>query len=202
MTAYFVIELDVPDPQKLREYEAAANPLLKKHGARVLARAGTGDYDVIEGDWRPRRLVILEYPSIEAIHDFYSDPGFQSAKRARQAVPGSVAHAIAVEGQPASTATESAFFVTDLTVRREDLLSQFESGANAMVRKYGGTFLVRSGQYDVIEGDWHPERFIIEEFASRKMIHDMYDDPDNKPLIAQRHSASSARAIAVDGFRG
>ena len=88
MTAYFVVDLTIPDPQKLKEYEAAANPLLKKHGARVLARAGTGDYDVIEGDWQPRRLVILEYPSLEAIHDFYNDPEFQPVKRVRQAVPG------------------------------------------------------------------------------------------------------------------
>jgi uncharacterized protein (DUF1330 family) len=32
MTACFVIDLTVPDPQKLKEYETAANPLLRKHG--------------------------------------------------------------------------------------------------------------------------------------------------------------------------
>jgi hypothetical protein len=58
----------------------------------VLARAGTGDYDVIEGDWQPHRLVIIEFPSLGAIHEFYHDPEFQPAKKARQAVPGAVAN--------------------------------------------------------------------------------------------------------------
>jgi uncharacterized protein (DUF1330 family) len=200
MTAYFIIDLNVPNPQKLAEYEAAANPLLKKHGAKVLTRATADDYDVIEGNWRPRRLVILEYPSLEAIHQFYNDPEFQPAKKARQAVRGAVANAIAVEGAPRRR-EDGAYFVIDITVSNLDLMKQFED-ANHMVRKHGGTFLVRSDQYDVIEGNWHPQQILIEQFTSRQAIHDMYNDPENEALKALRQSASSAQALAVDGFRG
>ncbi|MDR3516883.1 MAG: DUF1330 domain-containing protein [Azospirillaceae bacterium] len=199
MTAYFVIDLNVPDPQKLAEYEVAANPLLKKHGAKALTRAGADDYDVIEGDWRPRRLVILEYPSLEAIHQFYNDPEFQPAKKARQAVPGAVANAIAVEGVP-STRADGAYFVIDMTVFDPELMKQFEA-ANHMVQKHGGAFLVRSDRYDVIEGNWRPQRILIEQFPSREAIHQMYDDPENGSLKIMRRKASSARALAVDGFR-
>jgi len=199
MTAYFVIDLNIPDPRKLAEYETAANPLLKKHGAKVLTRATADEYDVIEGDWRPRRLVILEYPSLKAIHQFYNDPEFQPAKKARQTVPGAVANAIAVEGAP-STREDGAYFVIDIAVFDPDLMKQFES-ANHMVRKHGGAFLVRSDRYDVIEGDWRPQRILIEQFASRQAIHDMYDDPENIPLKIMRRSASSAKALAVDGYR-
>ncbi len=198
MTAYFIIDLSIPDPEKLAEYEKAAGPLLMKHGARVLTRATANEYDVVEGDWRPRRLVILEYPSLEAIHQFYHDPEFQPAKRARQAVPGAVAHAIAVEGAP-STREVAAFFVIDITVFDADLMTQFEA-ANHMVRKHGGESLVNSDRYDVIEGNWRPQRILIEQFASRQAIHDMYDDPENGPLKAMRQRASSARALAVDGY--
>jgi len=197
MTAYFVIDLNIPDPQKLAEYETAANPLLKKHGAKVLTRATADDYDVIEGDWRPRRMVIVEYPSLEAIHQFYNDPEFQPAKKARQAVPGAVANAIAVEGVP-STRDGGAYFVIDLTVFDPDLMKQFED-ANHMVRKHHGEFLVRSDRYDVIEGDWRPQRILIEQFASRQAIHAMYDDPENEPLKIMRQRASSAKALTVDG---
>jgi uncharacterized protein (DUF1330 family) len=199
MTAYFVIDLNIPDPKKLAEYETAAGPLLKKHGAKVLTRATADDYDVIEGDWRPRRLVILEYPNLEAIHQFYNDPEFQPAKKARQAVPGAVANAIAVEGAP-STREDGAYFVIDLTIFDPDLMKQFED-ANHMLTKHGGVFLVRSERYDVIEGNWHPQRILIEQFASRQAIHDMYEDPENEPLKIMRQSASSAKALAVDGFR-
>lgn len=199
MTAYFVIDLNIPDPQKLAEYETAAGPLLKKHGAKVLTRATADDYDVIEGDWRPRRLVILEYPSLDAIHQFYNDPEFQPAKKARQAVPGAVANAIAVEGAP-GTRERGAYFVIDITVFDPDLMKQFET-SNHMVRKHHGEFLVRSDRYDVIEGHWRPQRILIEQFASRQAIHDMYDDPENEPLKIMRQSASSAKALAVDGYR-
>jgi len=199
MTAYFVIDLNVPDPQKLAEYETAAGPLLKKHRAKVLARAGADDYDVIEGAWRPSRLVILEYPSLDAIHQFYNDPEFQPAKKARQAVPGAVANAIAVEGAR-STREDGAYFVIDITVFDPELMKQFEA-ANNMVRKHDGQFLVRSDRYDVIEGSWRPQRILIEHFASRQAIRDMYDDPENEPLKIMRQSASSAHALAVDGYR-
>ncbi len=39
MTAYFIIDLNIPDLQKLAEYETAASPLLAKHGAKVFTRA-------------------------------------------------------------------------------------------------------------------------------------------------------------------
>ena len=199
MTAYFVIDLNVPDPQKLAEYETAANPLLSKYGAKVLTRAAADDYDVIEGDWQPRRLVILEYPSLHAIHEFYNDPEFQPAKKARQAVPSASANAIAVEGNP-STRSGCAFFVIDITVFDPDLMKQFEA-ANHMVGKHGGEFLVRSDRYDVIEGSWRPQAILIEQFASREAIHNMYDDPENEALKIMRQRASSAKALAVDGFR-
>lgn len=198
MTAYFVIDLHIPEPKALAAYEAAANPLLKKHGAKVLTRAAPSDYDVIEGDWRPSRLVILEYPSLRAIHQFYNDPEFQPAKRARQAVPGAIANAIAIEGTP-SIPDGCGFFVIEITVHDLELMQKFEA-ANQMVRKYEGRFLVNSNRYDVIEGDWRPRRILIEQFATRQVIRAMYDDPENGPLKAMRQRASSAKALAVDGY--
>jgi hypothetical protein len=34
----------------------------------------------------------------------------------------------------------------------------------------------------VIEGDWRPQRILIEQFASRQAIHAMHDDPENEKL--------------------
>lgn len=198
MTAYFVIDLHIPEPKALQAYEAAANPLLKKHGAKVLTRAAPGDYELIEGDWRPSRMVILEYPNLRAIHQFYNDPEFQPAKQARQAVSGAIANAIAVEGTP-SIPDGRGFFVIDITVHDLALMRKFEA-ANQMVQKYGGRFLVNSNTYDVIEGDWRPQRILIEQFATRQVIRAMYDDPENGPMKAMRQKASSAKALAVDGY--
>jgi uncharacterized protein (DUF1330 family) len=98
MPAYFVIDLNIPNEEKLKEYERGASVVFKKHGGKVLTRAGEGDYDVIEGDWRPKRLVIIEFPDRQSIHDFYNDPDFAAMKALRHSVPGMTANALAVEG--------------------------------------------------------------------------------------------------------
>jgi uncharacterized protein (DUF1330 family) len=47
-------------------------------GARYLARGGA--HNVYEGDWQPRRIVILEFPPIAAWETFYYGPVYQSLK--------------------------------------------------------------------------------------------------------------------------
>ncbi|WP_115717752.1 DUF1330 domain-containing protein [Gallaecimonas mangrovi] len=198
MTAYFIIDLHIPDPKALETYEVAANPILSKHGAKVLTRAPPSDYEVLEGDWRPSRLVILEYPSLRAIHQFYNDPDFQPAKHARQAVPGAIANAIAIEGTP-SIPNDGGILVMDITVHDPELMQKFEP-ANQMVQKYAGKVLADSNSYDVIEGNWRPLHIRIEQFTSREVIRATYDDPENGSLKAMRQNASSVRALALDRY--
>ena len=201
MPALFVIDLHMPDPQILKRYEELATPALKKYDVEVLTRGTPSDYDVVEGDWKPSRLVMIQYASVADIFAFYDDPEYQPAKRLRLDTPGNSAGAIAFEAMAAAEPRDGAFFVTDLTVTDPDALATFETDADAMVGKHGGRFLVRSGACNVVEGRWKPERMVIEAFADRKSIHAMYDDPDNESLTAKRQAASTAKALAVDRFR-
>ena len=201
MPAFFVINLNMPDPNVLKQYEELATPALQKYNVEVLTRGTPSDYDVIEGDWKPPRLVIIQYASVHDIFTFYDDPDYQPAKRLRLGTPGNSAGAIAFEGIAGVQSQDGAFFVTDLTVTSSDALAAFETEADAMVLKHGGRFLVRTGMGDVLEGHWKPQRMIIEAFADRKSIHAMYDDPDNQPLIAKRQAASMAKALAVNRLR-
>ena len=94
MSAYFVIDLTVTDPDKLKQYEDGVMELVRKHGGEFLVQGG--NYDVIEGNWRPGRLVIARYPSRQAIKNFYNDPDYAPYKKLRKS--GSTANALAVEG--------------------------------------------------------------------------------------------------------
>jgi uncharacterized protein (DUF1330 family) len=69
-------------------------PALEAAGGRYLARGGT--HKVYEGDWAPRRIVLLEFPSIEAWESFYSGETYQSLKRIRDEC--SSARLVAVDG--------------------------------------------------------------------------------------------------------
>ena len=64
------------DPGKMR-----VKPALQEAGARYLARGGA--HKVYEGDWAPRRIVLLEFPSVAAWEAFYNGPVYQGLKEIR-----------------------------------------------------------------------------------------------------------------------
>jgi uncharacterized protein (DUF1330 family) len=57
----------------------AVNPALEAAGARYLVRGGA--HKVYEGDWEPRRIVLLEFPSLEAFEGFYNGPDLSGPER-------------------------------------------------------------------------------------------------------------------------
>jgi uncharacterized protein (DUF1330 family) len=97
MPAYFVIELDVEDGPSLDEYEREVTKHVVAAGGRFLVRGN--QYRPIEGDWQPKRLVIVEFPDIDAIERYYRSDANQTLKRKRLAgTAGKPAKAIAIQG--------------------------------------------------------------------------------------------------------
>lgn len=97
MPAYFVIELDVEDGPSLAEYEREVGEHVVAAGGRFLVRGN--DYKQIEGGWAPKRLIIVEFPSVEAIERYYHSEPNQRLKRKRLAgTAGKPAKAIAIQG--------------------------------------------------------------------------------------------------------
>ncbi len=82
MAAYFIVNLDVKDPEKYERYRAEVPALVEKHGGRYLVRGG--ELHAIEGDLGLKRLVVLEFPSSEAARRFYGSPEYAPLLRLRQ----------------------------------------------------------------------------------------------------------------------
>ena len=94
MVAYVITDLEVSDIAHYLAYQSALRPLLARAGARYLVRGGS--FTVYEGDYQPRRLVLLEFPSLEAIDEFYESDAYQALEPQRRAC--SSARIIAVKG--------------------------------------------------------------------------------------------------------
>jgi uncharacterized protein (DUF1330 family) len=92
--AYIVVETDVHDPEQYELYKQASPAAVAAGGGRFIARGG--ELAVLEGDWRPRRLVLLEFPDLEAAKRFYESPEYQQAKRLRDGAAN--LNMVAVEG--------------------------------------------------------------------------------------------------------
>lgn len=63
MSAYVIVDIEVLEPQLYEEYKKLAPATVALYGGKYLARGGRTE--VLEGDWQPQRLVILEFESLE-----------------------------------------------------------------------------------------------------------------------------------------
>lgn len=94
MSAYVIFDVEIFDMQRYQEFMQGVKPALEAAGAKYLARAGV--HKVYEGDWEPRRIVILEFPSAAAWEAFYTGPVCQGLKAVRDAC--SSARLVSVQG--------------------------------------------------------------------------------------------------------
>ena len=94
MSAYVIFDVEIRDMSKYQEFVIGVKPALEAAGAKYLARGGA--HKVYEGNWEPRRIVILEFPSVAAWEDFYEGPVYQGLKSIRDKC--SSARLVSVEG--------------------------------------------------------------------------------------------------------
>jgi uncharacterized protein (DUF1330 family) len=94
MPAYVIVETDVRDPEQYERYRAAAAAAIAAGGGRYIARGG--ELAVLEGDWRPKRMVVLEFEDLEAAKRWYDSPEYREARRLREGA--ATLQAVAVEG--------------------------------------------------------------------------------------------------------
>jgi uncharacterized protein (DUF1330 family) len=81
MPAYVIVEADVHDPETYRGYMAASPGAVAAGGGRFIVRGGATE--VLEGDWQPKRIVVLEFPDVETARRFYDSEQYQAAKKLR-----------------------------------------------------------------------------------------------------------------------
>lgn len=77
MPAYIIADVEVNDPAAYEVYRPMAAAAIAKHGGRYLVRGG--EVDAREGTWVPKRMVILEFDSMEAARAFYESEEYAPA---------------------------------------------------------------------------------------------------------------------------
>jgi len=81
MAAYFIVDVDVKNPQAYEGYKQAAAASIAQYGGRFLVRGGK--HQVLEGAWHPTRLVVLEFPSMDAAKRWYDSAEYGAVKSIR-----------------------------------------------------------------------------------------------------------------------
>ena len=81
MTAYVIVDIEVTDPEGYKEYIKLAPTAVKLYGGKYLARGGPNE--TLEGDWHAKRLVILEFESVEKAKTWLNSPEYAPARALR-----------------------------------------------------------------------------------------------------------------------
>ncbi len=77
MSAYLICDVAVHNGEALSEYLRLAEGTVEAFGGRYLAQAG--QLSVIEGDWNPATVVIVEFPSVDAANQWYTSDAYAAA---------------------------------------------------------------------------------------------------------------------------
>jgi uncharacterized protein (DUF1330 family) len=87
--AYMITSGDVVDPAGMPAYLEASAPLFKAAGSEEIAfgHMSNNDIQVLEGEWpHPGLMMIIKFPSMDAISEFWNSPAYQTAKKLRDGV--------------------------------------------------------------------------------------------------------------------
>ena len=82
MAAYMIARINVTDPEQYKKYIAVTPGILAKFGAKFIARGG--DTVTLEGPEETTRVVIVEFPSLDKVREFYNSAEYQEAIKIRE----------------------------------------------------------------------------------------------------------------------
>jgi uncharacterized protein (DUF1330 family) len=82
MSAYVIAEIEVVDPDAYEEYRKQVPAVIAKYGGKFLVRGGK--VEPREGGWTPKRIVVVEFPSLAQAQKFYDSPDYAPLIKLRQ----------------------------------------------------------------------------------------------------------------------
>jgi uncharacterized protein (DUF1330 family) len=82
MAAYVIVEIEIVDPVGYEEYKKQAAATVLKHGGKYIVRGGA--MEVLEGDWKPKRLVVLQFESMQRAKEWLHCEEYREPRKMRR----------------------------------------------------------------------------------------------------------------------
>lgn len=74
MTAYVIVDVEITDASLYGQFMEQVTPTVESHGGRFVARGGK--FEVVLGDWTPKRVALLQFDSLDQIHTWLNSPEY------------------------------------------------------------------------------------------------------------------------------
>ena len=82
MSAFVLVEIDIHDMELYGSYTLLTPATIAAYDGKFVVRGG--EATVLEGDWKPQRIVILEFPSLEQANAWWHSETYEKARTIRQ----------------------------------------------------------------------------------------------------------------------
>ncbi len=82
MAAYFIVDLEVTDRDRFKDYAEAVPSTISAYGGRYLVAGGS--VETIEGDWTPRRIIVIEFESLDRAKEWWMSAEYRELKELRR----------------------------------------------------------------------------------------------------------------------
>ncbi len=81
MAAYIIVDLEITDPVNYEEYKKLAGATVEKYGGKYIVRGGA--CETLEGDWRPKRIVVLQFDNADRARAWLNSPEYAEPRKMR-----------------------------------------------------------------------------------------------------------------------
>jgi uncharacterized protein (DUF1330 family) len=81
MSAYVIVEIDILDSAGYEEYKKLAGATVEKYGGKYIVRGGSTE--VLEGDWQPKRIVVLQFESMRRAKEWLNCEEYREPRKIR-----------------------------------------------------------------------------------------------------------------------
>ena len=81
MPAYIIVEIEITDPVGYEEYKKQAAATVEQYGGKYVARGGA--CETLEGDWKPKRIVVLQFDNMEGAKAWFNSPEYIEPQKQR-----------------------------------------------------------------------------------------------------------------------
>ena len=93
----------------------------------------------------------------------------------------------------------SGYVIANINVKNSDAYKEYVGKVKPTVEKFGGEYLVRNGEFKVIDGEWKHPRTVVIKFPTYEKALEWYNSEEYKPVKSIRLANSVANGIIIKG---
>ncbi|MEO8030694.1 MAG: DUF1330 domain-containing protein [Gemmatimonadota bacterium] len=92
-----------------------------------------------------------------------------------------------------------AFVIVQITIEDPVAYEGYKALASASIAQYGGGYLIRGGQSELLEGGWQPARLVVMEFTTVERAREWLTSPEYSAPKSIRHASARTEMLLVEG---